>query len=43
MAWCRSRGATIFRVHDVGFLGHALVVADALATGAPERWHDVPK
>jgi dihydropteroate synthase len=43
MTWCRARGATVFRVHDVGFLRHALDVADALVTGAPGRWHDVPK
>lgn len=43
MTWCRSRGATVFRVHDVGFLRHAMDVADALATGVPSRWHDVPK
>ena len=35
MVWCRARGATIFRVHDVGFLRPALQVADALVTGDP--------
>ncbi|HTI34811.1 MAG TPA: dihydropteroate synthase [Miltoncostaea sp.] len=43
MTWCRSRGATVFRVHDVAFLRHAMDVADALTTGAPSRWHDVQK
>ena len=43
MTWCRARGATVFRVHDVGFLRHAMDVADALVTGVPTRWHDVPK
>jgi dihydropteroate synthase len=43
MVWCRARGATVFRVHDVGFLRPALEVADALVTGAPARWHDVVK
>jgi dihydropteroate synthase len=43
MAWCRARGATIFRVHNVRFLRQALRMADALAEGAPERWHPVVK
>ena len=43
MTWCRAHGATVFRVHDVGFLRPAMDVADALVTGAPARWHDVPK
>jgi dihydropteroate synthase len=43
MTWCRARGATVFRVHDVGFLRPAMDVADALVTGVPARWHDVPK
>ena len=43
MTWCRARGATVFRVHDVGFLRPAMEVADALVTGVPARWHDVPK
>jgi len=43
MVWCRARGATIFRVHDVRFLRPALQVADALVTGVPETWHDVVK
>ena len=43
LVWCRARGATIFRVHDVGFLRSALLVADALVSGEPERWHDVVK
>jgi dihydropteroate synthase len=43
MVWCRTRGATVFRVHDVGFLRDALAVAEALETGRVERWHDVVK
>ena len=43
VAWCRSRGATLFRVHNVRFLRGALEVAEALASGRPERWHDVEK
>lgn len=43
VAWCRSRGATLFRVHNVRFLRGALEVADALASGRPDRWHDVEK
>ena len=43
MVWSRARGATIFRVHNVRFLRAALLTADALVTGRPERWHDVVK
>ncbi|HSJ74078.1 MAG TPA: dihydropteroate synthase [Miltoncostaeaceae bacterium] len=43
LAWCRARGATLFRVHDVRFARGALEVAEALVTGRPERWHDVEK
>jgi dihydropteroate synthase len=43
MVWCRGRGATIFRVHNVRFLQAALLTADALVTGRPELWHDVVK
>jgi dihydropteroate synthase len=43
MVWCRVHGATLFRVHEVGFLRDALTVADALASGRAERWHDVLK
>lgn len=43
MVWCRAHGATLFRVHNVRFLRGALQVAEALATGAPERWHEVVK
>jgi dihydropteroate synthase len=43
MVWCRTRGATLFRVHEVGFLRDALAVAEALETGHVERWHDVAK
>jgi dihydropteroate synthase len=43
VVWCRARGATLFRVHNVRFLRPVLQVAEALVTGRPERWHDVPK
>ena len=43
MVWARSRGATLFRVHEVGFLRQALEMADALADGEPARWHEVVK
>lgn len=43
LAWCHARGARLFRVHDVAFMTAALTVAGALATGAPERWHQVAK
>jgi dihydropteroate synthase len=43
LAWCRGAGATLFRVHNVRFLRPALQVADALASGRPERWHEVVK
>jgi dihydropteroate synthase len=43
LVWCRARGATVFRVHDVGFMRDALRVADALVTGEAERWFDVLK
>jgi dihydropteroate synthase len=41
LVWCRSRGATIFRVHNVRFLRGALEMADALVSGAPAAWHEV--
>ncbi|MEW6582763.1 MAG: dihydropteroate synthase [Actinomycetota bacterium] len=41
LVWCRSRGATLFRVHNVKFLSGVRDMADALATGAPPRWHDL--
>jgi len=41
MVWCRSQGATIFRVHNVRFLRRALAMADALVTGEPAAWHGV--
>jgi len=43
VAWCRLRGASIFRVHDVGFLRDVLTTTEALIAGAPERWHEVIK
>jgi dihydropteroate synthase len=43
MVWCRTRGATIFRVHEVEFLRPALQVCEALMEGSPEAWHDVVK
>jgi dihydropteroate synthase len=41
LVWCRVQGATLFRVHNVRFLARALAMAEALVTGAPERWHEV--
>lgn len=43
LALCRQRGATLFRVHNVKFLSRALAMSEAIATGAPARWHDVVK
>jgi dihydropteroate synthase len=43
MTWCRAQGARVFRVHDVAFLRAALTVADALAGGTVEQWHEVVK
>jgi dihydropteroate synthase len=43
LVWCRARGATLFRVHNVRFLHPALEVAEALVTGRADRWHDVVK
>ncbi len=43
VAWCRLRGASIFRVHDVGFLRDVLTTTEALIAGTPERWHEVIK
>ncbi len=43
VVWCRARGATIFRVHNVKFLRTVLDTGEALATGRAERWHDVVK
>jgi dihydropteroate synthase len=41
LVWCRLRGATIFRVHDVAFQAQALTMAEALAAGDTDLWHDV--
>jgi dihydropteroate synthase len=41
LVWCRLRGATIFRVHEVGFQAQALTMAEALASGDTGVWHDV--
>lgn len=43
IVWCRAHGATLFRVHNVRFLRPVIQVAEALATGDPERWYDVVK
>jgi len=43
LAWCRAQGATIFRVHNVKFLARALAMSDALVSGTPARWFDMPK
>lgn len=39
LVWCRGKGATLFRVHNVKFLKPVLTMADAMATGAPATWH----
>jgi dihydropteroate synthase len=41
LVWCRLRGATIFRVHEVAFQAQALTMAEALAAGDTGVWHDV--
>lgn len=43
LVWCRARGATLFRVHDVAFMADALRVADALVTGHAREWFEVVK
>lgn len=43
LVWCRARGATLFRVHNVKFLRGSLEMADALSEGVPVRWHEVVK
>jgi dihydropteroate synthase len=43
VVWCRLRGASLFRAHDVGFLRDVLTMTEALISGAPERWHGVIK
>jgi len=43
VAWCRLRGASIFRVHDVAFMRDVLTMTEALIAGAPQRWHEVIK
>ena len=43
LAWCRARGARVFRVHDVAFLRDALTVTEALCGADVESWHEVPK
>ena len=40
--WTRLRGASIFRVHDVGNVRQALTMAEALQSGEVDEWHDVP-
>ncbi len=41
LAWCRARGASLFRVHDVEFLADVLRVTEALVEGRAARWFDV--
>ncbi len=43
VTWCRLRGASIFRVHDVAFLRDVLTMTEALLAGAPAIWHEVIK
>jgi dihydropteroate synthase len=39
VAWCRSKGATLFRVHNVKFLRPVLEMAEAMESGYPTEWH----
>lgn len=43
LAWCRIRGASLFRVHDVEFLRHTLTAIEAMLCGAPDTWFEVVK
>lgn len=43
VAWCRLRGASLFRVHDVAFMRDVLTMTEAMLAGAPARWHEVLK
>lgn len=43
VVWCRMRGASIFRVHDVEFMRDVLRAAEAMLTGAPREWFEVVK
>lgn len=43
VVWCRIRGASVFRVHDVAFLRHALTAAEAMLAGDTPQWHFVIK
>lgn len=43
VVWCRIRGASIFRVHDVAFLRDVLRAAEAMLAGAPREWFEVAK
>lgn len=43
VTWCRLRGATLFRVHDVAFMRHVLEMTEAMLKGEPREWHDVVK
>lgn len=43
LTWCLDRGARIFRVHEVGFLRQAMLMAEALTSGRPRAWHEVAK
>jgi dihydropteroate synthase len=43
VAWCRLRGASIFRVHDVAFQRDVLTMTEAMLSGAPAVWHEVIK
>lgn len=43
VVWCRLRGASIFRVHDVAFMSDVLTTAEAMLTGTPREWFEVVK
>lgn len=43
IAWCRARGARLFRVHNVAAARATLTVTEALLGDLPVRWHAVVK
>ncbi|MCC6832043.1 MAG: dihydropteroate synthase [Thermoleophilia bacterium] len=43
ITWCRLRGASLFRVHDVAFMRDVLTMTEAMLAGEPREWHDVVK
>jgi dihydropteroate synthase len=43
VVWCRLRGASIFRVHEVAFLRDVLTMTEAMLAGTSDSWHEVVK